>query len=84
MSKKKRKHLHKRIWLAPGDPESSAWVAWTIHSYSMDDGDMDIQIADCNRHITLGIYDKQDERKIQRLIDFLEDALAKHKEVRDA
>ena len=85
MSKKKRKHLHKRMWLAPNDPDSQAWVSWSIPSYNMGDGGgMDIQIADCRRHISLGLYNKNDERKIQRLIDFLEDALAKHKEVRDA
>ncbi len=79
----KRKHQHKRIWLAPSDPDSQAWASWQIASYSSE-GEMDIQIADCNRHIGLGLYDKKDQRKIERLIKFLQDAIDVHVEARDA
>ncbi len=82
MSKKKRKHRQKRMWLAPTDPDSKAWVAWNISSYS-EDGEMDIQIADCFRNITLCLYNKRDERKIRKLIKFLQDAVDIHVQERD-
>lgn len=80
---KKRKHQHKRIWLSPSDPDTQAWAAWEIGSYSTE-GDMDIKIADCHRSITLGVYNKRDERKIQKLIDFLTHALETSRSQRDA
>lgn len=83
MSRRKKKHQHKRVWLAPSDPDSLAWASWKIAGYERDGG-MDIQIADCYRNISLGLYNKRDEAKIRRLIKFLEDAVAKHVEERDA
>ena len=83
MAKKKRKHLHKRMWLAPNDPDSKSWVSWELPSYETEGG-MTIEIADCFRHISLQLNGKQDERKIRRLITFLEDAVQKHVEERDA
>jgi len=83
MARKKRKHQHKRIWLAPTDPDSQAWAAWQIANYSKE-GEMDITMADCHRSISLSIYSKADERKLQKLIDFLTDALELSKEQRDA
>ncbi len=82
----KHKHMHKRIWLAPTDEDSQAWAAYTINKYSMRDGtgDMNISIADCFRHIDLTLSGKKDQRKIERLIKFLQDAVAAHVEVRDA
>jgi hypothetical protein len=71
------------MWLAPADPDSQAWAAWKIASYEREGG-MDIQIGDCFRSISLGLYNKKDERKIRRLIKFLEDAVQKHVEERDA
>ena len=86
MSKNKHKHIHKRIWLAPTDEDSQAWAAYTISKYSMRDGsgDMEISIADCFRHIDLSLSSKSDLRKIERLIKFLQAAVAAHIEVRDA
>jgi hypothetical protein len=83
VAKKKRKHQHKRIWLDPSNPDSQAWASWKICSYH-DEGEMDIQIADCYRSISLTLYNKRDERKIRKLIKFLEDAVQKHAEERDA
>ena len=83
MAKKKRTHQHKRIWLAPTDPDSQAYAAWQIASYSKE-GEMDITIADCHRSISLTLYNKTDQRKIQKLIDFLQAAVWKHVEERDA
>lgn len=83
MAKKKQKHQHKRMWLAPNDPDSQAWVAWQIASYSKE-GEMDISIADCHRSISLTLYNQKDQRKMQKLIDFLQDAVDKHVEERDA
>jgi len=80
---KKRKHQHKRIWLAPTDPDSQAYAAWQIASYSKD-GEMDLTIADCHRSIHLALYNKKDERKIQKLIDFLTHALETSRRQRDA
>ncbi len=80
--RKKKKHQHKRIWLAPSDPDSQAWAAWQIAGYSRE-GEMDITLADCHRSISLGLYNRKDERKIQKLIDFLQAALDKSKEERD-
>ena len=86
--KKPVKHIHRRIWLAPTDEDSQAWAAYTINKYSVKDGsgDMEISIADCFRHIDLSLHSdsKSDLRKIERLIKFLQDAVAKHIEVRDA
>lgn len=86
MRKDKHKHIHRRIWLAPRDEDSQAWACYTINKYSMRDGsgDMEISIADCFRHIDLSLGSTSDVRKIERLIKFLQDALAKHIEVRDA
>jgi len=83
MAKKKRKHQHKRMWLAPADPDAKSWVSWEIPSYETEGG-MTIQIADCYRNISLELRGKKDERKIRRLIKFLEDAVDKHVEERDA
>ncbi len=83
MAKRKRRHQHKRMWLAPNDPDSQAWASWKIPSYNSE-GEMDIQIGDCFRSINLGLYNKRDERKIRKLIKFLEDAVQKHAEERDA
>jgi len=83
MAKKKKRHQHKRIWLAPNDPDSQAWASWQIPSYS-DAGEMNISIADCYRKIDLTLDNKADERKIRKLIKFLQDAVVKHVEERDA
>ncbi len=78
----RRKAIHKRKWLAPSDCDSMAYAKYTIDSYSTD-GDMEISIADCYKIINLTLCSAQDLRKIERLIDFLQEAVAVHKQERD-
>ncbi len=80
------KHEHKRMWLAPNDEDSQAWVAYTISKYDIKQGtgDMDISIADCFRHISLTLHGKKDQRKIEKLIKFLQACVDRHAELRDA
>lgn len=73
VAKKKRKHQHKRIWLRPNDPDTMSFAAYTMYEYGEDK--MSITIADCNRRINLGIYNKADRRKIGKLIQFLQEAV---------
>ena len=79
----KRKHEHKRMWLAPNDPDSMAWVQYHMPNYSQE-GEMDIEIADCFRHISLTLNNKKDQRKIEKLIVFLQHCVDRHAELRDA
>jgi hypothetical protein len=79
----KKKHEHKRMWLAPNNPDSMAHVAYQIASYSVE-GEMEITIADCFRNISLTLNSKKDQRKIQKLIDFLQMCVDRHVELRDA
>jgi len=83
MAKRKKKHIHRRIWLAPSDPDSMAFAAYQVPSYERE-GQMDIEIADCFRRISLTLSGKKDQRKIERLIDFLQECVDKHVELRDA
>jgi len=69
----KRKYEHKRVWLAPGNPTAMSWAAYTEEEYG-ETGDIEIQIADCTRVITLQLSSRSDERKIERLICLLEEA----------
>jgi hypothetical protein len=69
----KRKSKHRRIWLAPSDPDSFAYVAWQQDAY--DDRDtVNISIADCHRSISLYCSGTQGIKKIDKLIDMLEEA----------
>ncbi len=73
----KRKTIHRRMWLAPNDCDSLASVAYTIDRYS-EEGEMNIAIADCYKTINLTLNNRADQRKIQRLVDFLTEAIAVH------
>jgi len=79
----KRKAIHRRIWLAPNDCDSMAYVKYTIDSYS-DEGEMEISIADCYKTINLTLNNRADQRKIQKLIDFLKEAIEVHVKEREA
>ena len=79
----RRKAIHRRMWLAPNDCDSMASVKYTIDSYS-DEGEMEISIADCYKTINLTLNNRADQRKIQRLIDFLEEAIVVHVRERNA
>jgi hypothetical protein len=78
----KRKAIHKRLWLSPSDCDSMAYAKYTIDSYSID-GDMEISIADCYKIINLTLQSARDLRKIERLINFLQEAVVVHKQERD-
>ena len=78
----KRKTIHKRIWLDRNNADSMACASYTVESYA-DDGDLNITIADCFKTINLGLRTRADIRKINRLIDFLTEAVAVHVQVRD-
>lgn len=79
----KRKAIHKRMWLAPNDCDSMASVKYTIDTYSTE-GEMEISIADCYKTINLTLNNRADQRKIQRLIDFLNEAIVVHVRERNA
>ena len=74
---KKRKEIHKRIWLQPSDADTMSHAAYTIGQYG-DDG-ISITLADCNRQINL--YFDTDKaagrRKLDKLIAFLQEAREK-------
>jgi hypothetical protein len=78
----RRKATHRRIWLAPGDPDSLSAASYTISEYETD-GEMEITITDCYRKISLSLRDRRDLRKINKLIDFLQEAVAVHEVERD-
>ncbi len=79
----KRKAIHRRIWLAPNDCNSMASAQYTIDSYT-DEGEMEISIADCYRTINFQLNCRADQRKIQKLIDFLKEAIEVHVKERNA
>ena len=79
----KKKHIHRRIWLDPSNPDVMSWVSYQKPSCAPD-GEMDIQIADCFRNITLSLNHKKDQRKIEKLIKFLQEAVEIHVRLRDA
>ena len=62
----KRKTIHRRRWLKPGDSEAMSYVAYTINSY-----DTSVKIADCYKQVSIGVYNKRDLRKIDVLIEEL-------------
>ena len=70
----KHKEIHKRKWLSPTDSSSLSYVSYTMYEYG--DESMSLCIADCNRNINLHIMNKKDRRKIQTLIDFLNQAMS--------
>lgn len=69
----KQKVIHKRIWLQPKDPYTKSYAMYTV--YSNDDYGSNINIADCYRSIDLSMNSKKDRRKIQKLINFLQEAV---------
>jgi len=78
----KRKDIHRRIWLAPKDPDSLAYASYHIDEWTRD-GDMEIVLSDCTRIINLTLNNKQDQRKIERLIAFLQEAVDVHVQERN-
>ena len=70
----KPKLVHKRVWLDPKEPDVMSWCAYTEQDYG-DPGDVEIQIADCTRVITLQLNNAKAEAKIERLVKLLNEAL---------
>lgn len=69
----KRKSWSKRKWLCPNDPDTMSYVACSQDKYSERDS-VNIQIADCNRSINLYCEGKAGLRKLDRLLDSLQEA----------
>lgn len=65
---------HKRMWLSPSDPESLSYIAYTLNDWGSDKN-MDITIADCNKHISINLWKKGARKKLERLIGVLNEAL---------
>jgi hypothetical protein len=61
------------MWLAPSDHESFSYVAYTQDSYD-DEDTVNVTIADCHRSVTYYCSGKAGLKKLDRLIDMLEEA----------
>lgn len=77
-SKKLRKTFHRRVWLAPNNPDQLSYIAYTIAP----DGSLgEVTIADCARIVNLDFYYgssnkasiKQALTKMDRLIKALQE-----------
>ncbi len=74
---RKKKTIHKRVWLEPSDPDTLSYVAYTLGQYGEDD--LNITLADCNRQINLYFSEtKKGRRKLNKLIAVLQEAQEKY------
>lgn len=68
----KRKEVHKRAWLCPGDPDAMSYMAYTMDLW--DDASVSLTLADCTRSINLHCSGRKGVAKLNRLIKFIQEA----------
>ena len=69
----KRKAISKRQWLIPNDPDTMSYVAYSQDKYD-DEYTVLIKIADCNRCINIYCSGRVGLRKLDRLLNMLQEA----------